>query len=145
MCMEAPSSGEEAAAGGELTAGQYSGPPPHAVMQGTRVGERAAEAPTERVGGGRAGTVTLEVALVSRYWTIPFFIFTVLSYVLVFPFQARAGWGSAPGRVPGRVPRICASRRQYVSTAAAVWQEGRVSRLPSRRLGRKVTERPRTA
>ena len=37
-----------------------------------------------------AGTVTLEVALVSRYWTTLFFVFLVLSYVLVFPFQARA-------------------------------------------------------
>jgi len=45
--------------------------------------------------------VTLEVALVSRYWTVPFFIFTVLSYVLVFPFQARAP--SLPGPVPGSV------------------------------------------
>lgn len=37
-----------------------------------------------------AGTVTLEVALVSRYWTTVFFVFLVLSYVLVFPFQARS-------------------------------------------------------
>ena len=33
--------------------------------------------------------VTLEVSLVSRYWTWPFFIITFFSYVLVFPFQAR--------------------------------------------------------
>jgi len=32
---------------------------------------------------------------------VPFFIFTVLSYVLVFPFQARAP--SLPGPVPGSV------------------------------------------
>ena len=36
-----------------------------------------------------AGVVTLEVSLVSRFWTWPFFIVTLLSYVLVFPFQVR--------------------------------------------------------
>ena len=35
------------------------------------------------------GTVTLEVALVSRYWTWLFLIFLILSYILVFPFEVR--------------------------------------------------------
>ena len=33
------------------------------------------------------GTVTLEVALVARYWTWVFFWFVVLSYVLVYPYM----------------------------------------------------------
>ena len=33
------------------------------------------------------GTVTLEVALVARYWTWLFGVLTVLSYVLVYPFM----------------------------------------------------------
>ena len=33
------------------------------------------------------GTVSLEVAIVSRYWTWLFVMFLVLSYVLVFPFE----------------------------------------------------------
>lgn len=32
------------------------------------------------------GTVTLEVALVARYWTWLFGVLTVLSYVLVYPY-----------------------------------------------------------
>ena len=42
--------------------------------------------------------VTLEVSLVSRYWTWPFFIVTFFSYVLVFPFQARPAPHAAPAR-----------------------------------------------
>ncbi|CAK0743492.1 hypothetical protein CVIRNUC_001474 [Coccomyxa viridis] len=33
------------------------------------------------------GSVTLEVALVSRYWTWPFILFVLLSYWLVYPFE----------------------------------------------------------
>ena len=35
------------------------------------------------------GSVTLEVALVSRYWTWLFVAFLLLSYFLVYPFEVR--------------------------------------------------------
>lgn len=33
------------------------------------------------------GAVTLEAALVARYWTVLFALFSVLSYVLVYPYM----------------------------------------------------------
>ena len=38
------------------------------------------------------GTVTLEVALVARYWTWVFFWVTLLSYFLVYPYIVVFPW-----------------------------------------------------
>lgn len=42
------------------------------------------------------GTVSLEVALVTRFWTWLFVFFLALSYFLVYPFEARAPSSSLP-------------------------------------------------
>lgn len=33
------------------------------------------------------GAVTLEICVIARYWTLPFLIFVLLSYFLVYPFE----------------------------------------------------------
>lgn len=33
------------------------------------------------------GAVTLEICVIARYWTLPFLIFVLLSYWLVYPFE----------------------------------------------------------
>ena len=33
------------------------------------------------------GAVTLEIVVIARYWTLPFLIFVLLSYFLVYPFE----------------------------------------------------------
>lgn len=59
------------------------------------------------------GAVTLEVALVARYWTWLFGTLTVLSYVLVYPYMvvfplagARWLWGQGRPRLRGRARRL---------------------------------------
>ncbi len=46
------------------------------------------------------GAVTLEVALVARYWTWLFGVLTVLSYVLVYPYMVIFPLAGAAGEGP---------------------------------------------